>query len=306
MGATQDSDVAFVPKVWSDHIQAYFDRKMALGQLALVDKTLMGAPGEKVTFPYFKAIGDAQEPAQDEGLEVEPLQDDSFDCTVKEIGKAVGWKDKARRKSAANGSGINPNSKQEAEAQRQIARVFAEKVDADIITEINSSGKHEDGFIGTTASTHNASINYLLESKITAFGDKQDDAVAVAMHSQDFLNLMTNSTSGFLKADAQDPFWGAPGFIGRILGMALFVMDTMPAVSGGINSKKAWYHFIFKANPFGLYIAEDLNPEQDRDILHRETIVSATMWYGVLSLNAKVSSSDKRVCRGAFTTSISV
>jgi hypothetical protein len=302
MSATQSSDVAFVPKVWSDHINAYFDRKMGLGSLAMMDKTLQGEPGDTVNFPYFKTIGAAQEPAENEGLEVEALQDDAFSVTVKEIGKAIGWKDKARRKSAANKRGINPNGRQEGEGQRQISRVFAEKVDADIITEINTNGNYEAGYVATS-STHTCTVQKILQSKITAFGDKQSDALAIAMHSQDFLSMMTDSNTGFLKADANDPFYGRPGFEGRLLGMALFTLDTMPEVSGGIDSTTAYYHFIFKANPFGIYMAEDMDPEMDRDILHRETILAATMWYGVLALHGKVSSNDKRIARGAFCVS---
>lgn len=305
MSATQSSDVNFSPKVWSDHINAYFDRKMALGSLAVMDKTLQAEPGDTVNFPYFSAISAAQEPAEDEGLEVEALVDNSFSVTVKEIGKAVGWKDKARRKSAANKSGINPNGVQETEAQNQISRIFAEKVDADIITEINTSGKYVAGFVAT-GSAQTCTIQGILNSKITAFGDKQSDAIAIAMHSQDYLNMMTDSTAGFLKADANDPFYGRPGFEGRLLGMALFVLDTMPVVSGGIDGKVAYQHFIFKANPFGIYMAEDMNPEMDRDILHRETILAATMWYGVLSLHAKVATADYRICRGAFVTAAGV
>lgn len=304
MSATQSGDVSFSPKVWSDHIQAYFDRKMGLGALALVDKTLQNQPGDTVNFPYFKSIGAAQKPAQNEGLIVEALQDDSFSCQVYEIGKAVGWKDKARRVSAANPTGIKDNSKQEKEAQDQIARVLAEQVDADLITEMNTSGNYEAGYVAT-ADTETANINRILESKITAFGDKHDDAVAIAMHSQDFLNMMKDSTAGFLKADANDPFWGRAGFQGRLLGMALFTLDTMPEVSGGIASKKAYQHFIFKPNPYGIYIAEDLSPEKDRDILHRETVVTATMWLGICALHGKVSANDKRIARGAFVTTLS-
>jgi hypothetical protein len=293
MGATQSSDVGFSPKVWSDHIEAYFDRSMGLGSLAVVNKDLEAQPGETVNFPYFKAIGAAQEPAQDEGLEVEPLQDSSFSCTVKEIGKAVGWKDKAKVVSAKPGG-------QEEEAQRQLARVFAEKVDVDLISLINTSGNYRAGFVGTTHATHNANIRLLLESKITAFGDKADKAVAVAMHSVDFLNIMKDSTAGFLQANATMPMFGLPGFQGQILGMNLFVLDTMPS-AGTVDSNPAYYHFIFKPNPFGLIMKRDMNPERDRDILHRETVVSATMWYGLCGLHAKVATNDYRVARGVFT-----
>jgi len=117
--------------------------------------------------------------------------------------------------------------------------------------------------------------------------------------------MMKDSTVGFLHADAVDPMYGAPGFMGRLLGMAVFVLDTMPLVAGGIASKKAYQHFIFKANPFGIYMKQELNLEMDRDILHRETVVAATMWYGVLSLHAKVAADDKRIIKGAFVTSLS-
>jgi len=298
MSATQASDVSFVPKVWSDHIQAYFVRKMALGQLALIDNTLTAEPGETANFPYYKKIGDAQEPLESEGLEVEALQDDSFSVTVKEIGKAVGWKKKALRKSAAS------QGNQEAEAQKQIAQVLAEKVDKDIISTINASGASVAGYVATL-NTQTANIRDLLKSKILGFGDRSDEAVAVAMHSLDFMYMFGDTTAGFLKADAVDPLFGAPGFQGRLLGMAIFTLDTMPEVSGGIAGKKAYQHFIFKANPFGIYMAEQMMVEKDRDILHREDVVAATMWYGTLSLHSKVSSDDKRIVKGAFVTELS-
>lgn len=299
MGATNSSDVKFVPKVWSDHITAYFDRKMGIGQLALVDKTLTAQPGETANFPYFKKIGEAQEPLESEGLEVEPLTDDSFSVTVKEIGKAVGWKKKALRMSAVS------EGKQESEAQTQIGNVMAEKVDKDIISTINAPGASSPGYVATLA-TETATIVRLMKSKVMGFGDKMDQAVACAMHSLDFLGMFTDSTAGFLKADATDPLFGAPGFQGRLLGMAIFTLDTMPEVVGGIAGKKAYQHFIFKANPFGIYMAEEMLVEKDRDILHRENVVAATMWYGTLSLHSKVSSDDKRIIKGAFVTEMSV
>ena len=293
MGSTGRENVNFVPKVWNDHIQAYFDREMGLGKLALVDKSLTAKPGDTTSFPYYKAIGRAQKPAQNEGLIVEPLVDDSFSITVQEAAKAVGWKDAALMKSAAT------KADQESEAQRQMGRVLAEEVDIDLIAEINKPGSYVNGTIGTVAAD-NTTVSRLLLSKIMAFGDKQANAVAIAMHSLDFAAMMTDTNTGFLKADANHPFYGSPGYQGTLLGMALFVLDTVPQVEGGINGRKAWYHFMFKAQPFGISVKQDLVPEFDRDILHRENIATATMWYGVLSLNQKVSAADKRIARGAF------
>lgn len=294
MGVTQSSNVGFIPQVASGHIQAYFDRKLGLGQLAMVDKTLTAKPGETATFPFWKKIGAAQEPAEDESLTVEPLIDDKFQVTVKEVGKAVGWKDKAHVVSGAS------KGDSQAEAERQIGTVFAEKADADIITV--ADGSNVAGYVGPGA-TDVLTVRTLLQSKILGFGDKQDQAIAVAMHSLDFLNMMTDSTAGFLAANATDPMYGAPGFMGRILGMAVFVLDTVPQGSN-IAGKKSFAHYIFKANPYGIYMKQDMQVEKDRDILAREEIMAATMWYGVLSLHGKVSADDKRVIRGYASTNV--
>jgi hypothetical protein len=273
---------------------AYFDRKMALGAIALQDRTLEAEPGETVNFPYYKAIGDAQEPAETEGLEVEALEDDSFSVTVKEIGKAVGWKDKSKRVSAQR----DP----EAEGQRQIGRVCAEKVDKDLQTLINDSGNFVTGFTASS-DAHKLTITELMQLKISCFGDKMDQAVACAMHSLTYATLITDSTAGFLKMDANDPFYGLPGFMGRLLGMALFVLDTSARVSD-VGGKKTYAVHVFKANPFGIYMAEQLKFEADRDILKRENVVAATMWYGTLSLHAKVASTDLRIGRGTYASAV--
>lgn len=297
MSATKSSDFAFVPKVWQDHISAYFDRKMVVGQFAMRDNTLTQAPGTTVNFPYFKKIGAAEEPDEDSGLAVDKLQDDSFSCTVKEVAKAVGVKKRALRTSAATQDRIF------SEVQDQIARVHAEKVDADLIAEMNTVGNYADGFVATGTGDL-AKITNIANGKILGFGDKHDQSVAIFMHSFCFLDLLTDGTAGFLKADAVDPFWGAPGFMGRLLGMALFTVDSMPRAAD-IGGKQVYYSFIVKQNPYGLIMAEAPEMEQDYDMLHREYLFAGCQYYGVKAFHGKVSADDKRIVRSKFATSIS-
>ena len=291
MSAMTSADNAFVPKVWQDHIHAYFDRKLVLGQFAAVDRTLTAQPGTTLNFPYFKNIGGVEEPGEDEGLTVDKLSDDAFSVSIKEVGKAVGWKDKAMRTSSQPGA-------IEGEYQQQIARVYAEKIDLDLMNIMD--GTNSTGFVGTT-SGDTMSVRKLLASKIGAFGDKHDQAVAVIMHSQDYLALMSDTVTGFLNANAVSPFSGINGYMGTILNMALIVADTVPQ-GANIGGKASFAHYILKSNPFGIYMAEDLKLEQARNILARETVTSSTMWYGVLSLHGKVNSLDKRVARGYCAT----
>lgn len=296
MGATRSSDFAFVPKVWAQHVQAYFDRKLVVGQFARRDNTLTAAPGETINYPFYKKIGDAEEPDEDSGLTVDKLQDDAFSCTVKEVAKAVGVKKRALRKSAARREEIF------SEIQTQIARVHAEKVDKDLITEMNTSGNYSAGFVAT-ANTDLAKITNIAKAKVLGFGDKHDQSVAIFMHSFCYLDLLTDPAAGFLKADANDPFWGVAGFVGRLLGMALFTLDTMPR-GVDIGGKQAYYSFIIKNDPYGIITAEEPEMDRDYDLLHREWLFTGEQYYGVKAFHAKVAADDKRIVRSLFATSI--
>lgn len=293
-GGIETANVTFVPKVWSQHIGAYFDRKLTVGQVALVDRTLESAPGTTVNFPYFGAIGDVETPAEDDVLTPDSLSDASFSVTVSEVGKAVAVTDAALRKSAA------PHEI-EAEVQRQMARKYAEKVDKDLMGIMDSSNVA--GFVAADG-TGTMSVQNLLRSKVQAFGDKADQSVAVFMHSLDYQSMLVSTQSGLLQANANSPYALINGYMGHILNMALIVVDTVPELTAGIGGKRAFAHYIVKENPFGLYMAQDLHPEKDRFPLGRKTVWSSTMWYGVLSLNQRVSALDKRVARGYCATEL--
>ena len=218
MPSTVAANFAFVPKVWQDHIMAYFDRKLVYGAFALRDDGLTQQPGLTQNFPYFKKIGAAQEPEEDEGLAVDNLTDDSFSVTVKEVSKAVGATKKAFKVSAARTERVIQ------EIQEQIGRVMAEKVDADLYTEFaaNATVGYQAAAAGNTMN-----IRTLNTGKIKAFGDKHKDAVVCFMHSFQFLDMMTDSTAGFLQANAIDPMFMVEGFEGRLAGMAIISVDTV-------------------------------------------------------------------------------
>lgn len=293
MGATVAADFVFEPKVWQDHIRAYFDKKLVYGSVALRDESLAEDAGKGMTvnFPFFKGIGAAEEPAESSGLVVDNLEDDSFSCTVKEVGKAVGIKKKAFKKSGARSAVIID------EIQRQIARVMAEKVDADLLTEFSGASNYTDGYTAT-ANTDKMTIKVLNQARIVAFGDKADQSIVCFMHSLQYMDLMNDSTAGFLQANANDPMFMVEGFKGRLLGMAIVTVDTIPN-NGGVQiaSKDAYNAFIHKANPYGICIKQAMEVESDYDILAREWVFTGNEWYGVKSFHGKVAALDKRTCR---------
>jgi len=296
MGATLSSDFVFEPKVWADHVMAYFDDKLVYGAFALQNRELVAeGSGLVVNFPYYQSIGAAEEPEENESLQVDNLTDDSFNVTVKEIGKAVGIKKKAFKKSADRVAGIV------SEAQRQIGRVMAEKVDLDLNAEISDPANYEAGYTASAAAGL-MSVNILLEAKIVAFGDKADEAEVCFMHPLQYLDLAVNATTGFLKADANDPLFNVKGFMGRLFGMAIVVANSVKkhADIDGLDAYRCTFH---KVNSYGFMIKQDPEMEEDKDILARERLYAGTQWYGVKSFHAKIASDDLKA--GACITTIS-
>lgn len=296
--STQSSDFVFEPKVWSDHIEAYFDQELVYGAFALRNDELKAeGTGLTVNFPYYKAIGAAEEPEEDESLTVDKLQDDSFSATVFEAAKAVGIKKKAFKKSADKVAGIV------SEAQRQIARVMAEKVDNKLNDEITLGSSYSAGF-EAGASGDVATIRRLLEAKIKGFGDKHKRSVVCFMHSLQFLDMMNDSTAGFMKADANDPFKGISGFEGRLLGMAIVTVDTVKKnIAGQVGGKDTYLGTIHKVNSFGIMNKQEMEMDEDKDILARERLYTGNQWYAVKSFHAKVDPLDKKAC--SFLTTVS-
>ena len=63
MAATLSTDFVFSPKVWKEHVAAFFRDQLVFGAIADRDDSLSQQPGTTINFPYFKSIGDAEEPA---------------------------------------------------------------------------------------------------------------------------------------------------------------------------------------------------------------------------------------------------
>lgn len=288
--STQSSDFVFQPKVWSDHIKAYFDRMLVYGAFAVKNDTLKAeGTGLTINFPYYKSIGDAEEPAESDVLSVDRLQDDSFFATVFEVGKAVGFKKKAFKASADSQDGIMQ------EAMRQIARVHAEKVDKKLHAEIDNTANHTNGYTASVAAD-TMNVRTLMKGKVTAFGDQHKDAVVCFMHSLQALSLMTDSTAGFLKADANDPMYLVDGFEGRLLGMAIVSVDTVTKnPAGQIGGKDAYRALICKENAYGIMYKQEMEMDMDKDILAREVIVTGNEWYAVKSFHAQINAEDKKI-----------
>ena len=280
MSATVSSDFTFAPKVWKEHVAAFFRDKLVFGAIAMMDDTLKSEPGETINFPYFGQIGAAEEPAETSSLAVDSISDNNFSATVKEVGKAVGIKKKAFKVSAARTERIIQ------EITSQIGRRHAEKVDDDLLAEFSAGGNFE----APTMSVSGKNVRSINEGKVVAFGDLHQDAMALQINSLDMLAVMNDTTAGFLKADALDPYYKVPGFTGRLLGMAVFENDKVAAGAC----------YVHKMDPYGYCAKQDMELESDYDILAREWVFTGNQWYAVKSFHAKIAATDLKTAKITF------
>ena len=187
---------------------------------------------------------------------------------------------------------------------------MAEHVDGRLLGEITSyDGNNDAGHvIGTDeskydnmvigfksgAATDTMSPELLLRAKTQAFGDKNNQAVVCFMHSLQLLDLMSSTPSGFLKADANDPYSYLDGFKGRLFGMAIVEIDSTPKLPGQIGGKDQFLAHFHKMNAYGIMEKAEMRFEGDRDILARKQLWSVTEWYGVKSFDRKINPLDNK------------
>ena len=310
---TWASDIGFEPKVWSDHSKAYFDKKLVLGAFAVRNDDLeQTGTGLTTNFPYYKAIGPAVKPREDEIIQGDNLTDDSFQASVFEVAKSVDFTEKSFLVSADGMAGMV------AEANSQIGRVFAEQVEEELTGEIfmqngaatqspvvpDSSNVFDNLTIGyqATKATDVMNVRTFIQALYLAFGDKKKDTAVCFMHSLQVLDLMQDPTSGFLKADANSPYNMIQGFVGTILNVPIVEYDGVPKLATQIGSKDAYCAHFHKMNAYGIIEKKDINMVEDYSSKARKYSITANHWYGVKSFDRKISDLDQK--SGAIITTV--
>ena len=128
-----------VPEVMADMISAKIEKKIIISKIAKIDNTLVGQPGNEVTVPQYKYIGDAEDVAEGVAMGTAKLETGSTKFTIKKAGKGVSITDEAILSGYGDPVG---------EANKQLAIAIANKIDNDVVEVINkeyAEGTAEDG-----------------------------------------------------------------------------------------------------------------------------------------------------------------
>jgi N4-gp56 family major capsid protein len=267
MTATTSADV-FVPEVHADMAQAEFlgQVKVAGSAAVLEDSTLEGNPGDTVTFPKWAALSDLVDLNEGDVLTVEAMATTESSATIKEAGKAVGVKDRA--KLVALGDPL-------AEAARQFGELAARKVDADLITEAQNG--LPGAFDKAAAAGQTTLVWDRIVDSIVPFGDEWDPSKFAGFYINSLQMADLFRDPQFIEAAklGQGSDLLSRGSIGLLAGVNVKVTDRVAA-------KKV---LLIKNQALGLLYKRRPIVEHDRDILAREDVITTNLHYAVKRLN---------------------
>lgn len=319
------------------HTSAYFRLKLLWSRFGYkLIKDFENTPGQQVDIPIFGKLTSAEKPNESEKLVIDGLGDTSFSATVFEAAKAYAVTDSARVRMGAR------QEEWENEAAHQTGRVLAELVDADALAVLNNDGTGDalGGTVGnqkkghdeidnipatitlatafgsdkgknlSSFTTHKANIRSLTKNLNRGFGDRDSEVMYSVMHSQSYTDIITDTVSGFLKADANSPFSGINGYEGMLNGKNTFKIDNVPkgkdvtiTDSAGVSQKYVTRkQFFLKPDAYALLLKQQAQAEQARDTLKREDIYTMTQWYGFVTLHKQISSDDIRAVGTLYLT----
>lgn len=207
MAMTKIEDL-IVPEVMADMISAKVEAKVIVSKIAKVDTTLQGQPGNEVTVPQYKYIGDAEDIAEGVAMGTAKLETGSTKFTIKKAGKGVSLTDEAILSGYGDPVG---------EANKQLALAIASKIDNDVVEVINkeyAEGTAEDG----VQLVHDGSAKAISYAGVIDAEDLFDEELSsdkvIYVHPKQMTQLRKDSE--FLSADKYDGKVMTSGEVGKI------------------------------------------------------------------------------------------
>ena len=207
MALTKIEDM-IVPEVMADMISAKVEAKVIISKIAKVDTTLVGQPGNEVTVPQYKYIGDAEDVAEGVSMGTAKLETGSTSFTIKKAGKGVSITDEAILSGYGDPVG---------EANKQLGIAIANKIDNDVVAVINkeyAAGTAEDG----VKLIYDGSAKVISYAGVVDAEDLFDEEVAsdkvIYVHPKQMTQLRKDAD--FISADKYDGKVMTSGEVGKI------------------------------------------------------------------------------------------
>ena len=265
------------PEVMGAMIQAELPQALKFTGIAQLDTTLQGRPGDEITVPSYKYIGDAVDVAEGAAIDYDLLETTTRKIGIKKAAKGVELTDE----SVLSGYG-DPVG----EAQRQVRMALASKIDNDVLA----------AALEAPLTLTDADIDIDLIDKIEATFVDSPDAIEGQTTDQMGVLFLSYKDAATLRKAAADNWTRASE-----LGDSILVSGAFGELLGWeiVRSKKVedGQFVAIKPGALKIYLKRELLAETARDIDRKQTKFNADQHYGVAIDN------DALIVRSADTPS---
>ena len=249
------------PEVMGAMIQAELPQALKFTGIAQLDTTLQGRPGDEITVPSYKYIGDAVDVAEGAAIDYDLLETTTRKIGIKKAAKGVELTDE----SVLSGYG-DPVG----EAQRQVRMALASKIDNDVLA----------AALEAPLTLADAEIDMDLIDKIEATFVDAPDAIEGQTTDQMGTLFLSYKDAAKLRKAAADNWTRASQ-----LGDNILVSGAFGELLGWeiVRSKKVedGQFVAVKPGALKIYLKRELLAESARDIDHKQTKFNADQHYGV-------------------------
>ena len=249
------------PEVMGAMIQAELPQALKFTGIAQLDTTLQGRPGDEITVPSYKYIGDAIDVAEGAAIDYDLLETTTRKIGIKKAAKGVELTDE----SVLSGYG-DPVG----EAQRQVRMALASKIDNDVLA----------AALEAPLTLADADIDIDLIDKIEATFVDSPDAIEGQTTDQMGVLFLSYKDAATLRKAAADNWTRASQ-----LGDNILVSGAFGELLGWeiVRSKKVedGQFIAVKPGALKIYLKRELLAESARDIDRKQTKFNADQHYGV-------------------------
>ena len=252
------------PEVMGEMILAQLPKAIKFGAIAPIDDTLSGRPGDTITVPRWKYIGDAKDVAEGAAIDYAQMTNSTDTFTVKKAAKGVKLTDEAVLSGYGDPVG---------EATRQIAMAIASKLDNDTLAAATKSRL-------TLASADFTKLDFIDTIEAAFIDDTSDnnfegdDANAqgvIYMNPKDVNKVRKAAAQDWDRATALGDSILSTGVFGGVLGWQFIRSRKVPVGSA----------IVAKPGAMKTYLKRAVQSETGRDMDAKSTKFNADMHYGV-------------------------
>lgn len=253
------------PEVMGQMLQAQLPQAVRFTSIAPIDTTLQGRPGDTITLPRYKYIGDAQDVAEGGEIQYNQLTTTTQKVTLKKAGIGVELSDEAVLSGYGDPAG---------EATRQIGLSIGSKVDNDILAAAKNAPLVVNHAIDLDLIDQ---ISAQLIDSTSDFNYEGDDTQTgvLFLNPKDASALRKLATDNWTRATDLGDNILVSGSFGELFGWQ--IVRTRKLAQG--------YGLAVLPDAMKTYLKRGANLETDRDIDRKLTKINADEIYAVAIVN---------------------